>query len=794
MTELDQVVLAAFLYNMGKFCPREQFYQYLAPRLASFDDAGQLFAPPAHLAKLIQAASEFAQSERDDNAETSQPKHLEALLARVKLNPRNNATYQSDYYQPLQELSLHQSQMYPQAGADQAQIPHADYQQLLQAFQTQLQDNFPRPIGEDEASLRNVVYNLMSLLERFLVYVPAEVQITHPDISLFDQMRVMAAIAEGLYRYHDSHHDLATADFLDKQTPKWHLVCGDFSGIQSFIYRLTAKGAAKGLRGRSLYIQLLCDGVAQFLLRKLGLYPTARIYSSGGKFYLLIAACQDNELKQQVNEINRWLLQAFNGEVFLGIGITPICANDFRGNRMGDKWQAVNGQLHQDRLQRFRSVMAADFFAPQTLATTFCHVCGRDDAAARLKPDRDRERQICIQCDQLEQLGQKIAQADYFLWVWGNDRHTVRHFLATSPTSQFAALECDLYLLEEYPKLERSQQPIVNTLLERINNVDCLDNNPLGYRCGFRFLGKWNPHHQSQDWHFDDFAEHAQGPKRMGVLRMDVDNLGEIFARGLEIYLDQHGKTQSMGSLSRVATLSRQLNLFFSGHLNELLKNFTRTQIIYAGGDDVFLIGSWDELPRVANTIRSHFTEYCANNPCFTVSAGMSLVGGKYPISKAAALAGEAEEHAKQLRYNHQEKNAFCLLETPIPWTMYPAIEQVRQQIIEVIERTGNRAIINRLRSVILTMQEYERYAHRHGQRNYDEMIKLVQYQKWRWQLVYNLARMQQRHTELSDKIEAIQNIIFSNKINDQSLPLPVEKWLQLPVRWAEFLTRTNNL
>ncbi|NJM12913.1 MAG: hypothetical protein HC889_14510 [Synechococcaceae cyanobacterium SM1_2_3] len=184
--------------------------------------------------------------------------------------------------------------------------------------------------NETSAAKRGVISTLLGQMERFLHCVPAATNIIHPDISLFDHLRVTAAIAEGLYLHHEANGTLNQPQlFKELNIPKWRLVCGDFSGIQDFIYNITSAGAARGLRGRSFYIQLLCDGVSEFILRQLGLYPTARIYSSGGKFYLLLPDCLEEQLRHEVAEINRVLLVTFQGKVFLGIGIAPVCARDF---------------------------------------------------------------------------------------------------------------------------------------------------------------------------------------------------------------------------------------------------------------------------------------------------------------------------------------------------------------------------------------------------------------------------------------------------------------------------------
>ena len=101
----------------------------------------------------------------------------------------------------------------------------------------------------------------------------------------------------------------------------------------------------------------------------------------------------------------------------------------------------------------------------------------------------------------------------------------------------------------------------------------------------------------------EDMAEVSEGIHRLGVLRMDVDNLGTVFQKGLA----------QRATISRVSTLSFNLSLFFEGWINAFLKreNFqNRTYLIYSGGDDLFLVGSWDKIIEAAYEIRKAFGRY----------------------------------------------------------------------------------------------------------------------------------------------------------------------------------------
>jgi CRISPR-associated protein Csm1 len=154
----------------------------------------------------------------------------------------------------------------------------------------------------------------------------------------------------------------------------------------------------------------------------------------------------------------------------------------------------------------------------------------------------------------------------------------------------------------------------------------------------------------------NELASKATGIKRVGYLRMDVDRLGQIFAKGL-------GENQT---LPRLAALSRQMSYFFKVYLNSLAENRLHnlpkphekvkclTQkprqnllFIYAGGDDLFISGAWNEVVEFAFDVYQCFRAYTGKNPDITLSGGISLADAKFPLYQAADESGEAEEEAK---------------------------------------------------------------------------------------------------------------------------------------------------
>ena len=133
--------------------------------------------------------------------------------------------------------------------------------------------------------------------------------------------------------------------------------------------------------------------------------------------------------------------------------------------------------------------------------------------------------------------------------------------------------------------------------------------------------------------------ENGLGIKRLAVVRLDVDDLGAAFMAGFS----QQGNGQ-YSTLSRSSTFSRSMSLFFKVYINQFASD-KKLSIIYAGGDDVFAIGSWQDIIAFTVELRQNFIKW--TNGKLTLSAGIGLFADKTPISLMAHQTGELEEAAK---------------------------------------------------------------------------------------------------------------------------------------------------
>ena len=146
---------------------------------------------------------------------------------------------------------------------------------------------------------------------------------------------------------------------------------------------------------------------------------------------------------------------------------------------------------------------------------------------------------------------------------------------------------------------------------------------------------------------------------------MDVDNLGQAFVAGFERPEKATAQEREhFVTISRTAAFSRQMSLFFKCYINDILsgrfesKPALAVTVVYSGGDDVFLLGAWNDVVEAALRIRQAFTAFSCG--ALTISAGLALVDDHYPVRLSAAASGDLEDLAKQ----EPDKDAVCLFES----------------------------------------------------------------------------------------------------------------------------------
>jgi CRISPR-associated protein Csm1 len=142
-------------------------------------------------------------------------------------------------------------------------------------------------------SARSFSETLLYLLQRYACTIQADAQ-RFPDISLFDHSKTAAALAVCLFDLQENA--------IETDKP-FLLIGADFSGIQSYLYQIVSKYAAKNLKGRSFYLRMLSDAAALYLLKALDLPQANIIYNSGGGFYMI--APNTENIRQKLTDVGK---------------------------------------------------------------------------------------------------------------------------------------------------------------------------------------------------------------------------------------------------------------------------------------------------------------------------------------------------------------------------------------------------------------------------------------------------------------------------------------------------------
>lgn len=638
------------------------------------------------------------------------------------------------------------------------------------------------PVGD----IQSFVESLLFLLEKYTWCVPSST-IDLPDISLFDHSKTTAAIAACLFDYHQSQNTIDEREICKrKDIEKYILVCGDVSGIQKFIYNITSKGAAKSLKGRSLYLQLLSEGTARSILRRVD-YPIANmLYASGGKFYLLLANRYDNALEAVKREINRGLLQKYNGEVYLSIGWSALAGSDFLGKKFPHKWKEASMTANEGKRRKFSSLFYHELFAPSGHGgdRELCDVCKKEDD---LQPrDDDSEIMLCRDCADAEKLGRSLFRADYLIEAYKGEGSGDAGF-------HIPFISTTYHLVPDLRDIGRLEAEKIT--IYKLNSTDFIIPELKNKNCSmsFKFIGGTDiPQENGKPLTFNDFADKSEGIKRLGILRMDVDNLGEIFTKGFP----------DRASISRVTTLSRRLSLFFGGYLNTICQSEEykeKVYIIYSGGDDLFIVGSWNAIVDLAEEIRREFREFTAGNPSFTLSGGIALSGKKYPIYRGADHAGDAEESAKSYKRKGMEKNAITFLNKPLSWSDMEVSRDIKDLLYECVATgkpvgDGNkkllRGILDRLRRIYLLYETNKNYWKGKERLSSDVVEEKTRYNKWLWRSVYFMDRLGRENEPFKKNLKKVKEALFTDCFEGKNSEREIIDFIDIPTRWVDLLIR----
>ncbi len=514
--------------------------------------------------------------------------------------------------------------------------PIPEKRQFHEAFYTKILRNLTDNLKGLEWT-SDYVNSLLAVMEANLTYIPSSTAKGElADISLFDHVKLTAALASCIWGYLQEKNCTDYRTVLYEQAKGFYeeeaflLYSMDVSGIQDFIYTIASKNALKTLRARSFYLEIMMEHMIDGLLQEVHLSRANLLYSGGGHCYILLPNTQFVKMAVEayMEGVNHWLMEEFTISLYVAWGYAPCSANYLKNVPEGSYAQIFKQTAENISEKKSHRYSASDIIAFHTKkyedSTRECVVCK--------KIAKVDEENRCPICKAIERFSKNILYDEYFSVIQEPEEGAL-----PLPGGYFLVSDNDASLRKRMQQKSFVRAYSKNQMVTGKNIATKL------------WVGDYTTGRT-----FEEYAQDAAGISRIGILRADVDNLGQAFVSGFENPENQNRYV----TLSRTATLSRQLSLFFKFHINQLLSEGSYSieqgkpgerfaTICYSGGDDLFIVGSWNDIIELAVDIQKSFERYTQGT--LTLSAGIGIYSPGYPISAIAREVAELEDASKKL-------------------------------------------------------------------------------------------------------------------------------------------------
>ncbi|MBA7668326.1 CRISPR system single-strand-specific deoxyribonuclease Cas10/Csm1 (subtype III-A) [subsurface metagenome] len=566
-------------------------------------------------------------------------------------------------------------------------------------------------------------------MEQYTWCIPSDTRYEESDVSLFDHLRSTSAIVACLFKQHIRAISEGKRR-LDRKN-EFILIGGDFSGIQNYIYSVTNKGsggAAKRLRARSFFITAFVETTIHKILHRLDLPLTCNLFSAGGKFLLLapnVDSLKSKKVEQQLEdlrvEVSEDILSTFFNQFTFTLSWIPIegFKEEFKVYNFFKTADDIFYELEKEKLRKSKSVLMSDgkWDMEKFKATEIykeykgredCRICGKGPAIYQ-----DEDVRTCFICNRDKfVIGKALLKTKYIGFAKGalSEKVDQKNLIHIFHRDKKREEDLDYYikLLSDKEINDREFYLTYNIMTEEERKE--VSEKEVSLR---KYLANYVPKKNGIIESFEEIAGYSvwedenggekKGSVLLGILKADFDNLGLIFSKGFEIPRKEEEKLTDgdRKTMSRYLTLSRMIDLFFSGWMREVMEkndkekiisslseiediedkerlkrylnrdeiDFSKIYTVYSGGDDLVLVGSWETMIIFSLFLNIEFRRFTCDNDDITLSAGLAVVKPKHPI---AAGIGEADELLEKSK--REGKNRITLFSTTVKWKQFPEL------------------------------------------------------------------------------------------------------------------------
>jgi len=664
------------------------------------------------IADRISSGFERESFEAIYNSKVESPNYIESRLLSIFEIIGKSEKSKFDYRYPLRPFDeLFEPQIANKVMPKNKEDAKKEYQILFNEFEESLST-----IKENEDMAR-----ILDIVDSTLLYytsaIPSATAMgTMPSISLYDHSKSTAAFATALAQYHENDDKpLNTKEAWAEK--KFLLIQGDFFGIQQFIFsgsEENSKKVAKQLRGKSASISLMMELAALRIVEKLGLSRASIVQNMAGKFLIIAGNTKDNREKilEIEDEFYEWFLKKSYGEAGIILANITASCNEFSSKNLSSVLKKMAEEMELKKSQKFNLLTRK-----QVVFTEYLKLMkdSKPCRACAIHPIVEDEQ--CEMCNFFTYFGQKLA----------------------SPKTKF------IYIYRQNDQFDLFGYEIgfnYDPQKELIAKWDISLPDQDGYRFkgeAFRTLKAYIPFDEEKELpkEFSNLAELSKGQKALSVLKADVDNLGTLFIERLP-------KSGEM-SFARYNMTARLINHFFTIKLAYLMQqSFKNTYTVFAGGDDLFVIGSWDEIQKFAVTLKRRFDKYfLVDISNMSFSAGILMVHDKIPVT---FMARESEHALEQMK--RDGKDGVRIFDNSVKFVDFIDL----MELSEIIDHYKNSLNISTRFIYMLP----------HFARMQENIKKDISNTLWKSQLRYSGARnIIEKNVEKREKaVEFLDNIV----------------------------------
>jgi len=406
------------------------------------------------------------------------------------------------------------------------------------------------------------------------------------------------------------------------------LISGDFWGIQKFIFDgLTTSKASKILRSRSAMVQLITYAVVERIRDEFE--GSESLLFGAGKFMILAkdeAKAVVSKLDKIQKELDSYFLENFFGQNGFILSSTTTTKDKLLNQKnMEEDLDNLGADNDSKKLNKFDLLNVEDseicidpFRDTEINDNNSCKFCNKRIVDSSLEED------ACPICFNQINLGKKLTTHDY-VNIIGFGR------------------------LSRHKKIDKNMIEIIKlgkkSYYARFSNYEnyfawgkTFDISDKPYD---KKIDKWSLNSYVPKGDYDSIKSFGEYIEKNGkivssglmALKADIDKLGDTFRA---FYKEDFKKFNR---------LSREVEFFFSDYITSLVARRDNVYTVFAGGDDLFLIGEYREIVDLAKEIREEFYSFSLNKT--TISMGLVMFKPTTPITFVSKMADEAERRAK---------------------------------------------------------------------------------------------------------------------------------------------------